>query len=176
MNIHVGQPIHLEGICQITGQAKSRLKALGLDQWQKGYPSREVWAEDLALGRAWVATEGGEVAAAFTLTREPEPAYRQIQGAWRGEEGAGYTSLHRLCVGNAWLGRGLAGDCLAFALAQAARVGDPSLRVDTHPGNRPMIRALEKAGFLLCGRIYLVGGPENGDLRIAYERLLTPGK
>ena len=32
MNIHVGQPIHLEGICQITGQAKARLKALGLDQ------------------------------------------------------------------------------------------------------------------------------------------------
>ena len=70
------------------------------------------------------------------------------------------------------MGRGIAGACLAFALEQAAQAGDTSLRVDTHPGNHPMGRALEKAGFRRCGQIDLVGGPEDGDLRIAYERVL----
>lgn len=174
MEIQRGKPAHLAEICQITDQAKERLRALDLDQWQKGYPSREVWEEDLALGRAWVAMEKGAVAAAFTLTREPEPSYQRIRGAWQSPEGAGYTSLHRLCVGDAWMGRGIAGACLAFALEQAAQAGDTSLRVDTHPGNHPMGRALEKAGFRRCGQIDLVGGPEDGDLRIAYERVLPP--
>lgn len=176
MEIQRGKPAHLAEICQITDQAKERLRALGLDQWQKGYPSREVWEEDLALGRAWVAMEKGAVAAAFTLTREPEPSYQRIRGVWQSPEGAGYTSLHRLCVGDAWMGRGIAGACLAFALEQAAQAGDTSLRVDTHPGNHPMGRALEKAGFRRCGQIDLVGGPEDGDLRIAYERVLPPEK
>lgn len=173
MEIQRGKPAHLEEICQITDQAKRRLQALGLDQWQKGYPSRDVWEEDLVLGRAWVVIEGGIVAAAFTLTREPEPSYQQIQGTWQSPEGSGYTSLHRLCVGDAWMGRGIAGACLAFALEQAAQAGEASLRVDTHPGNRPMGRALEKAGFCCCGQIALVGGPEDGDLRIAYEKVLS---
>jgi len=33
-----------------------------------------------------------------------------------------------------------------------------------------MQRALEKAGFQACGRIRLVGGCEDGHLRIGFER------
>lgn len=51
MKIQQGKPFHLEEICQVMEQAKRRLKALGLDQWQKGYPSRAVWEEDLDLER-----------------------------------------------------------------------------------------------------------------------------
>jgi hypothetical protein len=35
-----------------------------------------------------------------------------------------------------------------------------------------MQRALIKAGFVACGEIYLVGGCEDGDLRIAFEKVL----
>ena len=58
----------------------------------------------------------------------------------------------------------------ATALAKA--LGLPSVRIDTHHGNRPMQRALEKEGFQPCGDIILVGGPEDGDPRLAFERLL----
>ena len=37
---------HIDEMCQITEDAKTQLKNLGLDQWQKGYPSREVWESD----------------------------------------------------------------------------------------------------------------------------------
>ena len=37
---------HLEDLCRITDEAKAQLKGLGLDQWQKGYPSREIWEQD----------------------------------------------------------------------------------------------------------------------------------
>ena len=38
---------HIDRMCEITDQAKRQLKDLGLDQWQQGYPSREVWLTDI---------------------------------------------------------------------------------------------------------------------------------
>ena len=56
--------------------------------------------------------------------------------------------------------------------AMARELGFASLRIDTHPGNLPMQRALQKAGFTPCGTIRLVGGCEDGDERIAFEKIL----
>ena len=58
-------------------------------------------------------------------------------------------------------------------IAEEARAGGfVSIRIDTHPGNIPMRRMLEKNGFVHCGSVYLLGGPDNGALRVGYERLL----
>ena len=35
---------HLDAMCRITQEAKLQLKNMGLDQWQKGYPSKEICA------------------------------------------------------------------------------------------------------------------------------------
>ena len=44
------------------------------------------------------------------------------------------------------------------------------VRVDTAPGNEPMRAMLRKNGFETCGTIRLVGGIEDGKLRIALEK------
>ena len=166
----------LDRVSAITEQAKAQLRALGTDQWQYGYPNRGVWENDVRLGRSFVLAEDGETAGAFMLLEEPEPSYARIDGAWRTPGGARYISVHRVCVADGMKGRGLAGRIFAFALRAAAEKGFASVRVDTHPGNRPMQRALEKAGFVRCGTIRLAGGgPEEGHLRIAYERVLEDG-
>ena len=46
------------------------------------------------------------------------------------------------------------------------------MRIDTHPGNIPMQKALKKAGFQQCGTIVLAEGSEKGDLRIAFEKII----
>ena len=38
---------YIERMCEITEDAKRQLRGMGLDQWQKGYPSREVWLKDI---------------------------------------------------------------------------------------------------------------------------------
>ena len=60
----------------------------------------------------------------------------------------------------------------AHGFQMAKELGFPSVRIDTHPGNLPMQRALAKAGFVPCGEIHLVGGCEDGNLRIAFEKVL----
>ena len=100
----------------------------------------------------------------------PEEAYDVIDGSWltRGP----YASIHRVCVRDGSKGRGVAGAMFAHGFELARQAGFDSVRIDTHPENRPMRRALEKAGFVLCGTIRLVRGGEKGDLRLAYERVL----
>ena len=56
---------------------------------------------------------------------------------------------------------------------RAREDGLKSLRIDTHPGNIPMQRAISKGGFIYCGKIHLAAGPEKGHLRLAYELPLT---
>ena len=171
MEFTIAKQEHFEALCAITEEAKRQLKALGLDQWQKGYPSAEVWQGDIERSVTWVAVEDGAVLGGFMFSTEPDPSYASIDGAWLTE--GPYASFHRVCVADAVKGRGVAGALFAHGFALARAAGMPAVRIDTHGGNAPMKRALEKAGFRPCGEIILVGGCENGDPRDAYELVLN---
>ena len=170
MQFVLAQPQHLEEICHITDEAKTRLKAMGLDQWQKGYPSRDVWIADINNKSAWVALSNDIVLGAFAYQSTPDPSYHQIDGSWL--TCTPYASMHRVCVSDQAVGQGVAGKMFAFGFELARRQGFKSMRIDTHPENEPMKKALQKAGFAHCGSIILKGGCEDGDLRIAFEKIL----
>ena len=170
MEFTIAKQEHFAALCAITDSAKRQLKGLGLNQWQKGYPSAEVWQADIEQGVTWVAVENGEVLGAFMFSTAPEVSYAKIDGAWLTE--GPYGSMHRVCVAESARGKGVAGALFAHGFALARAAGMPSLRIDTHGGNVPMKRALAKAGFVPCGEIILVGGCEDGDPRDAYEKLL----
>ena len=161
---------HLDRMCEITRQAKRQLHELGISQWQKGYPSREVWEQDIEEGCTYLALDRGEVAGVFAYKIAPDSAYETIDGQWL--TGGPYASLHRVCVADESKGKGVAGALFAHAFELTSERGLPSVRIDTHPGNLPMRRAMEKAGFRPCGEIRLVDGPEKGDLRVAFEKVL----
>ena len=170
MEFILAQEHHLDEICAITAQAKAQLKNMGLDQWQKGYPSREVWKSDIENQTAWLAVQHGRVLGAFAYQITPDHSYDHIDGAWLTD--APYASMHRVCVADNTKGKGVAGQMFAYGFKMAQNAGFQSMRIDTHPDNTPMKRALEKAGFLPCGNIILKGGAENGDLRMAFEKIL----
>ena len=104
-------------------------------------------------------------------TRDPEPSYGVIDGAWLTST-ANYAVVHRVGVAPEAKGRGVAGTMLNFACAKAAQMGLASVRIDTHADNKPMQRALQKAGFVSCGVITLVEGNDAGAQRIAFEKLV----
>lgn len=164
------QKEHLDQMCIITDQAKKQLAGLGLDQWQKGYPSREVWENDMKEQMAWLAVEDDKILGQFAFQTTPDVSYGEIEGAWLSN--GDYASMHRVCVAEGTRGRGIAGQMFAFGFSMAKELGFPSMRIDTHPGNLPMQHALKKAGFQACGIIHLKGGCEDGDPRIGFECLL----
>ena len=170
MDIIVARPEHLDALGAVTERAQAAMAALGLDQWQSGYPNRAVWEADVAAGRAWVALDAGRVAGMMCYCTGPDPSYASIDGAWL--TAGPYASVHRLAVDPDRRGGGLAGTLLAFACDRAAAEGLASVRIDTHADNAPMRRAVAKAGFAPCGVITLAEGAEAGAPRLAFERPL----
>lgn len=170
MEFMLAAPEHLSSLCRISDQAIAQLRRLGVDQWQKGYPNREVWESDIRSRSAWVAVEDGRVLGVFAFQTAPELSYTSIDGAWL--SGGAYASLHRVCVADESKGRGVAGAMFRHGFELARALGLPAVRIDTHHGNLPMQRALEKAGFIRCGDIILADGEEMGHPRLAFEYLL----
>lgn len=170
MKFIVAKNEHVDRMCEITDQAKRQLKGLGLDQWQKGYPSREVWLDDVKKRCAYLAVEEREILGIFAFQTTPDVSYYEIDGKWLTD--GEYASMHRVCVADESKGKGVAGKMFSYGFEMAEKSGFKAVRIDTHPGNLPMQRALEKAGFVRCGTIKLAEGPETGDERIAFEKIL----
>ena len=85
------------------------------------------------------------------------------EGHWKCEK---YLAIHRVAVPVAFRGTGVADAIIRYAADQAREAGRHSLRIDTHEGNLPMRRMLEKQGFQYRGIIFLADASPRG----AYEK------
>ena len=155
---------------EMVNQAKASMKAMGIDQWQSGYPDEAAIREDLENQVNYVLEEDGSVVGMITIVFGEEEAYKQIDGAWLNDEP--YASFHRVCVDGNRKGRGLAGILFREGEALCKSHGIRNLRNDTHPDNLPMQHAVEKFGFVRCGMIKIVGTPEDGSPRAAYQKIM----
>lgn len=158
----------LDALMPIFDEARGTIGKLGIDQWQDGYPQREVIEEDIRGGYTRVIETDGTVRGTFALFFDGEPTYDRIfDGHWlTGDENRNYLAVHRVAITVASRGTGLSGALIAHAEEEAKAAGKLSIRIDTHEGNVVMRRMLEKNGLQYCGIIYLV----NGDPRVAYEK------
>lgn len=157
----------LDQIMEIIAEAQLFFGQNGIDQWQDGYPSREVIAADIAAGNSYVVLVEGEVAATAALVFGGDPSYAEIyDGEWLTSQD--YGALHRIAVRSKYKGQGVA----ALIIEEMVRIcldrGAGSMRGDTHRDNIPMQRMLQKNGFTPCGVIFLA----DGSPRVAFERIL----
>ena len=160
----------LKKIIEIFAEARVTIASLGIDQWQDGYPTREIVEEDLHLGRSYVTETDGKVCATYVLQLGGDSTYDVICGGeWlSGSENRNYLAVHRVAISVCARGRGIAEKLMTYAAEYAKDKGLTSLRIDTHEGNVVMRRMLEKNGFAHCGTIYLLSGAS----RVAYEKIV----
>jgi GNAT superfamily N-acetyltransferase len=154
-------------------EARSTIAALGIDQWQNGYPSREAITNDIEKCVSYAVLCDGEILGTFALIENGEPTYDKIfDGEWQTgyskSQCPDYFALHRVAISVSARGTGLSTKIIGYAKEKATAKGKKSLRIDTHRGNVVMRRMLEKHGFVHCGTIFL----ESGDERVAYELIL----
>ncbi len=159
----------IDRVMVILGEARQSIGKLGIDQWQYGYPSRDIIKDDVDRGFSYVVREeaDGEIFATFCLKEDKEPTYDKIyEGEWLTNEDS--FALHRIAICNAKRGKGMASSIIEFIVQKCRDNKIHSLKVDTHKGNIPMRKMLEKHGFVCCGIIHLATGEE----RVAYEKLI----
>lgn len=163
----------IDEMMAIVADGQALLKSQGIDQWQKGYPNRELLLEDVREGIGYVAADGERIAAMCAVTFTEEESYRRLdEGAWLTPEGSVYATVHRGAVAKACRGQGYPAFLFSEVGKLAEERGVRSVRADTHPQNLAMQKALEKSGFVRCGLLTLIGGSEAGDPRLAYEKVL----
>lgn len=140
-------------------------RAQGFVQWPDGYPPRSAVEEDVRSANGYVLKAEGTVAAYMYIGFDGDPAYPRINGAWRFD--GPYAVIHRMAIGSAFRGRGLADTAFRLAGALCAARGVRLLRIDTDAQNKRMQRVLERNGFACCGTVIQGGGP-----RMAFEKQL----
>jgi ribosomal protein S18 acetylase RimI-like enzyme len=160
----------LKCIMPIFDEARATIAALGIDQWQNGYPNREVICADIEKAQSSCVIVDGEICGTFALIDDGEPTYNKIfDGEWlTGDGREHYFAIHRVAISVKCRGKGISTAIINHCTEKAQKAGKKSLRIDTHRGNVVMRRMLEKHGFSHCGTIYL----ENGDERVAYEKII----
>ena len=170
MEIRMTKKEDIDAIMPIFDEARATIAALGIDQWQNGYPSREVIEKDFSKAQSYCVIKDGEIAGTFALIDDGEPTYDEIfDGKWlTGDEKDHYFAIHRVAISVKSRGSGISTQIIDFCAEKAREDGKISLRIDTHRGNVVMRRMLEKNGFVYCGVIYL----SDGDERVAYEKTL----
>ncbi len=160
----------IDEIVPILDEARRTIAALGINQWQDGYPNRESIEADLEKDYSYVLVHDGQVIGTFALIPDGEPLYDVIEnGHWTtGDDNRNYNAVHRVAIAVASRGSGASTEMIHFVAERTRKEGKTSVRIDTHEGNLVMRRMLEKHGFVHCGTIYLA----NGDPRVAYELIV----
>ena len=162
----------LDRIMEIIAAAQRYLKACGVDQWQDGYPQRELFEQDIEKGCCHVFLADEAIAGVITLLLEPETDYDTVEGgAWLSGD-VPYAAFHRAAVDDAYRKKGISVEMISFAENLAKQRGLKSLRGDTHRDNKAMQGLLKKCGFTPCGIIYLGGVKSEKTARICFEKLL----
>jgi GNAT superfamily N-acetyltransferase len=139
----------------------------GSRQWQDGYPNPDSIRADYDAGYAYVMEEEGIILAYGAVIFDIEPAYEVIEGKWLSE--GPYLVVHRVAAAPEAKGKGIATHFFTALETLAMEKGVFSIKVDTNFDNAPMLRILEKLGYIYCGEVYF-----RGSARKAFEKVLVP--
>lgn len=178
----------LDAVLGLIADGQAALAGLGIDQWQNGYPPREMIEQDIAGGHTWLAVADeaeadlvpGTVLGTMAYYAQGESDYDHVtEGAWLTDSAndaargpVTYAVLHRLAVSAQARRRGVAHALLTDGIERARVQGMASVRVDTHEGNIPMQHGFEKCGFARCCAIEISFANEATNRRIGFELVL----
>lgn len=154
-------------VLKIYKDAQQFIKTYNSPQWQDGYPNKKSFLHDIKNKQIYVNEIDGLIVGVATIL-DYEPTYEVIDGAWLNNEP--YKVIHRIATKIDCLGKGYAADFLDYIYKN---LKCENIRIDTHKLNEPMIRFLEKNGFLYCGIIYL--NQPHDKIRLAYQKVYKKG-
>lgn len=157
----------INDINNMIDDAKLYLKKNDIDQWQNGYPNKDVIKKDIDSGQAYVIEKDSNIACYFMISFDGEHTYEKIyEGAWSSNDC--YGVIHRVVIKDNLKGLGLSHLIFNSAETLCTERNIFSIRIDTHRKNIPMQNALKSHGYTYSGIIYLDDGAE----RLAFEKNL----
>lgn len=158
----------VDAIWFLLKQGIEKRKNDGSNQWQDGYPNRDVVLNDVKHNYGVVVlNEQNTIVGYIAMIDEIEPAYEEIIGNWLSAKDEKYMVFHRLIVDHINPTKGLATWILNEVEQLVIKKGVKSIKVDTNYDNVGMLRVFEKLGYTFCGKVYF-----RGSERLAFEKIV----
>jgi len=89
----------LPRIIDIIDSAKKTLKDRGVDQWQQGYPNKEILEQDIQEGISFVLLLNGRVVGSAALQQGYDKNYQDMNsGSWDDDSDVTYSIIHRIAI------------------------------------------------------------------------------
>ena len=87
----------LPTLLHLAEQARNTMRSTGnTGQWVNGYPSREVFLDDIAHRASMIVSDdSGAIVGTFAFLPSPEPTYNHIDGQWL-DDNSPYYVIHRI--------------------------------------------------------------------------------
>lgn len=171
----------LDVIWSLARRAVQRMNQEGNAQWGTDYPTKSLYAEDLARQELYAVREEGRLLGVACLNTHVAPEYAAVP--W--EKTGPVLSVHRMVVDPDFQGRGLAGSLLREAERLALASGLEAIHLDTYRQNSRMQALLGRLGYICRGEIQLHGRPlpfpcfekvAGGSLMLPHSFLPMDGK
>ena len=167
MNFRKAEIKDIPEIMEIIRAAQNYLKNNGIDQWQNNYPNPDTIKKDIENGNFYLIEAEKQIFAAAAIIFGDDPTYHYIEaGGWIVD--GKYGVIHRAAVREDYKGQGIMAEIFKECYRLGSRRNAKSIRIDTHPENSAMQRAIEKEDFNYCGIIYT----RDGSKRLAYEKII----
>lgn len=149
----------LDRVMELYDIGRNYMRANGnMLQWINGYPERDLVKKDISSGESYVVVDEDGIHAVFMFMQRSEPTYGYIEdGGWLND--LPYGTIHRIASDGV--------HCRILDLSvDFCQKTIKNLRIDTHPDNMPMQKAIKRCGFSYCGVIYM----EDKTPRIAFQK------
>ena len=138
-----------------------------------GFPSLEMVTEAIKNSSLYVGEENGEIAAAYIMNNECDPAYDAVP--WSVDADKEHASvLHALRVAPKYGGRGYAGRLVEHAAETARTRGQKAIRLDCLVENTIAHKLYLSHGFQIVGETEMYY-EDIGERRkfLMFERVIT---
>lgn len=157
----------LELVMMLIEEGREFLKEQGVNQWQHGFPSRDVIINDIKDGISYIYEISGEIVATAMITTFDED-YESYPTFW--SENFSYLAIHRLAIAKQFRNQGIARKFMEAIHLFAKSQNIKFLRIDTHLDNKIMRKFLSSFEFEEKGIIKLTMKNILDDKeRVAYE-------
>lgn len=160
--IRLGNLNDLDNIMRIIKQAQKRMKQASMTQWQNNYPNLKILTQDIHDKALFVYEANGQIVGTMSVFSYDE-VYDLIIGDWLNNNP--YKVIHRIAISDSHINQHLTEEMINFVFSHF-HIND--IRIDTHPKNQPMIKSLERQGFVKCGIVHMK--TDSDSLRFAYHK------
>lgn len=172
MNIKRVELVEIDQAMEIIDDAKELLKKSSSQQWQNGYPNREMLLNDINNHNLFGAYIDGELAGICALVKGVDENYDKIyDGEFKTPPSGLDLVIHRIAVKKEFYGFHLGNALVNFACDYAKQCGCISLKIDTHIKNKPMQALAKKNDFTYSG-IILIKRENVEPERLLFEKTI----